>query len=255
MCDIIEYPFPNTPNKNIGLFPEELIKGKVLFHGTSKLYSDKIDKEGFSGDSLIISRRQMELFLELLNNLNMPDGNMFNQTPKIRIKAYLNNDYTSFSLAFNPYEALFYAIGRTKGGQILMAFEDAINWINVNGFDLDSKQNEIVKLISDKIIGIQQSQGCIYLLDFNDNSLEKNIYKSRAANNILTDGFDIAVFKGKGIPCDIIKAKMYVPINFDIDENILKSMINISNNAIRTPETYQFYLNQRELASKRSEFS
>jgi hypothetical protein len=252
MCKIKEYPFPNNPKENINLFPEELIKGKVLFHGTSRLYSEIIDKDGFTEDSFTISRSQIEHFLEILYQLNMPDCDIESLTPKLRIKAYLDDDNTSISLAFNAYEALFYAIGRTKGGQILMAFEDAIERIKINEFDLNIEQSEIVNSIYDKIVEIKQSEGCIYLIDFNDHLLEKHISKSIAYNGILTNGFDMAILNGEKIPCNIIKAKMYVPVDFDIDENLLKKISNISGNEKGNDKTYQFDLNQRELKSKLS---
>ncbi len=239
MREIAVYPFPQNPSNNLNLFPLELMEGKKVFHGTSSIYCNQIEQKGFQTGWSPFEGSQGTEFIGMLSDLGMPDTIGDDLSSRITINRYLENrKKSSLSFAFRGYEALFYSTGLRRGGQIYLGIQNALNWIDENDLKLNEQQQLLYDNLFSKIQEIQESRGCIYLLDLE----EVNAVSYGVAINDIAGSFKAAFFREGFISSSRIIGKMFVPKEYVFDNDLLIKSVELTNHDAQTRGTFIYEL-------------
>ena len=239
MEQIAIYPFPENPTNNLNLFPLNVVVGNIVFHGTSSIYCDYIEANGFERGWSPFDENQGNEFVQMLSDLGMQDYIENKNSSRLSIRRYLENrKVSSLSFAFGGYEALFYATNLRLGGQIYLDIQNALSWIDKNELKLNDKQQSLYDIFYLKIKELHESKGCIYLLDFNK---ENDIFYGDAYNDI-AGSFQAAFFNGVLIDPSRIIGKMFIPKDYRLDNDLLKSSVKNTKINSQTRGTYIFDL-------------
>lgn len=219
MHQIEAYDFPENIDNNLNLFPNDIITGDVIYFGTCELYFDSFSQKGFVREHTAIPTDTLRNFVNLLDESGMGDGNG-ERSPKKRISDYLRDKPTApFNFAFSPYQALFYATGNIKGGQIFTAIIKGIRWLESNNINLDEHQSILVDNLNLKYNAILASAGSVYAIRVSEDILP-NLH-CELAKNIIPTGFLLPRFYGREIPVRNIIGRVILGPNFVCNQDII----------------------------------
>lgn len=250
---IEEIPF-QVNDQSLEIFPQNLIKDKgLIYHGTSVLYSNELEENGFSTNHCPFSTESLNYLIALLADLNQPsnfDRNnplqiSFNESGSIEhFLFHLNNHPISFTN--NGFAALKYATGDSKGGQIVGKIYKAIQKVRtcLNELSRDNTNRQVLEQrlfdlqdIENMCLNIQNNPGVVYAIrppkDFYDN----------------LKVYHMVIFSNQGIMADMIVAKTIVDFNYAIPEGLLKSVKSKVEKEFTVPNSISNYLMRKYLAN------
>lgn len=245
----------NPEFENFELFPQDINNDKrLIYHGTSIIYSNDIEANGFRMNHLPFSIEGLHEIINLLEDLGEPsDFNpeefQYNFNHAGAIEHYLSSPHPiSFTIA--GYPALKFSSGQSKGGQIVGKIRQALNQISVliNQLPIENENRidfirrfEEIQYISDECNAISEGQGIIYVIR-PSNAIIQNLYEDHKV-----------IFSKAPIPVENIIAKITVNENYELDEDFKPQSEHIINNHFITPNTIGFHLFKRQIEHQDNE--
>ncbi len=242
---ITEYPFPISETDVSTLFNEET-NDLYIYHGTCQIYHEGICKNGFAGCYSIFTNHELESLVKLLATLGMTDGDHNNRSVKYRIQKYIyENKSPSLSFTFSAYEAFYYASELRKGGQIFMAIQDALNWIQQGNFELDEIGNKIIQELNRRIKQITISKGSVYCISV-DKEVLNNLQHIDAMNDV-SNRFDAAKYTGLNIPVENIRGVIHLDSDYIPNYTLIKKISDqIKANSTNKSASLVFQLKRKK---------
>lgn len=242
MPPIIEYELPKDYAKNLNLFPEIVIAGHTIFHGTCEIYANDIGNNGFVRGYTPFESDQLQLLIDILTRIKLPSGNDSVKPLSQRISNYLMRRSTApLSFTFSAYESIYYACEGRRGGQIFMAISDATKMIRENGISLSQEEINLINELERRIAEVLNSRGAVYAISVEDN-LRKKLEHQDALNDV-AKAFDAASFIGNSIPVENIKGVIFIPNDFTPNnELIVSAAADIKNKSATDTKSLVFQL-------------
>ncbi|MCV9933032.1 hypothetical protein OIU80_12135 [Flavobacterium sp. LS1R47] len=237
-----------NPNfENLDLFPHHIYNNfGLIYHGTSTIYSDDIENNGFRINHLPFPIEGLREIINLLADLGepsdyMPNDFQFNFNHAGAIEHYLASSH-DISFTISGYPALKFASGSSKGGQIVGKIKNALNRIralinlllNENPIEL-IRRLERIEHIDNECNDISNAQGVIYVIRPSMEIMEQ----------LYTD--HKVVFSREAIPVESIIAKLTVDANFVLPENFKNQSENIINTHFSKPQTIGFHFYKKQM--------
>jgi hypothetical protein len=245
-----------NPNfENFELFPQHINNDfGLIYHGTSTIYSDDIENNGFRINHLPFPNEGLREIINLLADLGEPSDYIPNDfqihfNSAGAIDHYLATPHPiSFTIA--SYPALKFAAGLSKGGQIVGKVIQALDQITmlINHMPPENENRiiflrrlEEIQHIADKCNLISNGQGVIYVI--------------RPSLEMMTNLFvhHKVIFSNEMIPNEMIIAKITVDANFVLPENFKRESENIINKHFSTPRRIGHSIEMKQLLDDENE--
>lgn len=239
----------NENFENFELFPHHIFNDfGLIYHGTSAIYSDDIENNGFRINHLPFPVEGLQEIINLLGDLGEPSNfnpndSLFNFNYAGAIDHYLANPHPiSFTIA--GYPAVKFASGQSKGGQIVGKVKQSLDRIRIlinqlpdsDGNKLESirRFNEI-QYIDDNCNAITNGQGVVYVIRPSLEMIQSLYFDHKV------------ILSRESIQADRILAKITVDANYELPENFKKESENIINKHFSCPGTIGFNIFKSQL--------
>ncbi|SEQ03059.1 hypothetical protein SAMN05421824_0971 [Hyunsoonleella jejuensis] len=240
------------------IFPERIYEDlTLLYHGTSVLYSDEIEQNGFQINHSPFSTESLGEILDVLADLGEPSNFNRNNPFQTNFNSAGAIDHFLFHLPTHPISftasgisALNYANGQSKGGQIvgkisraLAQIEEFIDLIPIRDIrkeNLINRYNNIFNL-KDSCDEIQNNPGVVYAIKPTRELLENLRYDH-----------DV-IFSDANISYESIIAK----VEIDFDAMLPENLQDLANTKVRShfnnPRSIGNFLIKKHLNSDQEE--
>jgi hypothetical protein len=227
---MITYPFPRVIERNLDMFPINYGDGLYCFHGTCDIYSDVIERSGFSRSWLPF---KLSDALKLIKDVNAFTIDQNIQGKVNRLIEYITlrrQNNASFSLTISGYESAYYSTEFRRGGQIFIGIEKLLLYLKKElgdkyKFKSSKKFAKKYKGFFVHINRIKKSKGCLYLINLDVNDLQ-NLSEEGALNDL---GHFICYKKIDSIAADKIIGRILIPRKYIVDSTRYQLAVEQSN--------------------------
>lgn len=229
MCDTItEFNFPKNIISNYLLFPSQLFQNDLLFYGTSVLHLESICNQGLIQGYMPFQNNELNDLINLLEHYELQTKEIENLkntiSDYVRRKTNEDEHGLDITMAYTPYEALYYATGLKKGGQIFTQINNALNLLDNR--ELTEQESNLTRELRQLIITYEESDGLVLAIEVNNLDLFENYLASN--EHFRGIGFNAVKFIGQSIGVRDIIGRTTVANDINIVPEILKHFAEVN---------------------------
>ena len=244
----------NPDNVTLEIFPPIINNDNgLIYHGTSALYSDALEENGFLTNHCPFPIPDLTELVAILADLNQPSDFDRGDPLQINFNEAGSIDHFLFHLGHHPisftnngFAALKYATGDSKGGQIVGKIYKAILKVR-EGINELPLENENRGELTGRLLGIQHienmcediqnSPGVVYVIN-------PPIY---FYDNLRVD--HKVIFSDQEIIPEMIVAKTVVELDYEIPEELLGAIKSKVDKQFAVPNSISNFLMRKYLTN------